>query len=61
MGRSITIKEKAFKEVRNLETKGFKLGANYEILGITNGMILIFNPRNGEIAELFPKYCLVQG
>ncbi len=60
MDKTIGIKETAFKEVRGLKIKGFKVNECYPLLGISNRMLLIYNPENGEIIELFPKYCLVK-
>jgi hypothetical protein len=63
----IMIKESTFegdgKLAEILEMKGFDKKDDYELVGYSNGKVLIANDNvvEGEMVELFPRNCLYIG
>ena len=57
---NVKIKQETF-ELQNmsfLDKKAFNARCIYPVLGILNQKLLIANPENGEMAELFPRNCI---
>lgn len=57
---NIKIKEETFQlsNMSFLSSKNFNSKDSYPVIGIMQQKLLIANPKNGEMAELFPRNCI---